>query len=166
MIRCVPGVSANATRAVRLRARRVSAGVTMLELLVVLSIMALVAAFVVPLFGAGVPTAELKGAARQLAAGLRLARSDAVATRQETRLVLDLEQRTMQIDRDSRVHALPREIELKLFTAQRDLVNEKVGAIRFYPDGGSNGGRVTLASGERKYDVDVDWLTGRVAILN
>ena len=69
--------------------------------------------------------AELKGAARQVAAGLRMARSDALATRQETRVVLDLEQRTFQIDRDARVHALPRQIELKLFTAQSDLVNEK-----------------------------------------
>jgi len=56
---------------------------------------------------------------------------------------------------DPRVHALPSGIDLKLFTAQRDLVNDKVGAIRFFPDGGSNGGRITLAVGERKYDVDV-----------
>jgi general secretion pathway protein H len=55
---------------------------------------------------------------------------------------------------------------LKLFTAQKDLVDEKVGSIRFFPDGGSNGGRITVASGERKFEVDVDWLTGRVAILD
>ena len=57
-------------------------------------------------------------------------------------------------------------VELKLFTAQSDLVSDKVGAIRFFPDGGSNGGRVTLAAGERKFDIDIDWLTGRVAILD
>jgi general secretion pathway protein H len=138
----------------------------MLELLIVLSIMAVVAALVLPLFGGGVSTSELKGAARELAAGLRLARSDALATRQETRVTLDLEHRTFQIERDARTHTLPRQIELKLFTAQSDLVAETSGAIRFFPDGGSNGGRVTLAAGERKYDVDVDWLTGRVAILD
>jgi general secretion pathway protein H len=63
------------------------------------------------------------------------------------------------------VHELPREIEIKLYTAQRDLVSDQVGAVRFYPDGGSNGGRITLAAGERKFDVDVDWLTGRVSII-
>jgi general secretion pathway protein H len=47
-----------------------------------------------------------------------------------------------------------------------DLVNDRVGAIRFYPDGGSNGGRVTLAAGERKFEIDVDWLTGRIAVLD
>ena len=39
--------------------------------------------------------------------------------------MLDLEQRTFQIDRDARVHALPRQVELKLFTAQSDLVDER-----------------------------------------
>ena len=62
-------------------------------------------------------------------------------------------------------HALPQGADLKLFTAQADIVNDSTGAIRFFPDGGSNGGRITIGSGERKYDVDIDWLTGRVTIL-
>ena len=74
--------------------------------------------------------------------------------------------RTFKVNRDPKEHALPRGVELKLFTAQKDLVDDKVGSIRFYPDGGSNGGRITVGSGERKYEVDVDWLTGRVAILD
>ena len=140
-------------------------GVTLLEMLVVLSIMAVIAAIVVPVFTGGVSGSELKGATREVAAGLRLARSEALATRKETRVTLDLENRSFQVERDPRTHALPKQIELKLFTAQSDLVSDKVGAIRFFPDGGSNGGRVTLAVGERKFNVDVDWLTGRVAIL-
>jgi len=141
-------------------------GVTLLEMLVVLSIMAVIAAIVVPVFTGGVSGSELKGATREVAAGLRLARSEALATRTETRVMLDLENRSFQVERDPRTHALPKQIELKLFTAQSDLVSDKVGAIRFFPDGGSNGGRVTLAAGERKFNVDVDWLTGRVAILD
>ena len=156
--------SAFSSSCMRRPPRAESRGVTLLELLIVLSIMAIVAAMVVPMLGGGVSTGELKGAARQVAAGLRLARSEALATRQETGVLLDLERRTFQIERDRHEHALPRQIELKLFTAESDLVSDKVGAIRFFPDGGSNGGRVTLAAGERKYDVDVDWLTGRVAI--
>jgi general secretion pathway protein H len=158
-----PGVPACCPRR---RGPATARGVTLLELLIVLSIMAIVAAMVVPMFGGGVSTGELKGAARQVAAGLRLARSEALATRRETRVVLDLERRTFQLERDPHEHALPPQIELKLFTAQSDLVSDTVGSIRFFPDGGSNGGRLTLAVGERKYDVDVDWLTGRVAILD
>jgi general secretion pathway protein H len=141
-------------------------GVSLLELLVVMAIMALVAALVLPTFGGGVSTSELRSSARQLAAGLRAARSEAVSQRRETFLVLDLAGRRFKVDQDPREHALPPRIELKLFTAQRDLIDEKTGSIRFFPDGGSNGGRITVAAGERKFEVDVDWLTGRVAILD
>ena len=144
---------------------RASSGVTLLELMIVLVLMALIAAVTIPIFGSGVSTTELRSAARELAAGLRLARGQAIAQRTETTLELDVAARNFRVPPDPRVHALPTGIDLKLFTAQRDLVSDNVGAIRFYPDGGSNGGRVTLAAGERKYDVDVDWLTGRVVIL-
>jgi general secretion pathway protein H len=145
---------------------RGQAGLTLLELLVVLSIMAIVAAVAGPYLAGGVSGPELKGAARQVAAGLRLARSEALSTRREARLVVDLERHTFRVDGDAREHALPKDAGVKLFTAQNDLVSDRVGAIRFYPDGGSNGGRITIAAGERKYEVDVDWLTGRVAILD
>ena len=141
-------------------------GVSLLELMIVLMIMAIVAALVVPMLAGGVSNTELRSAARQLASGLRLARSEAVTQRRETFLVIDVAGRRFKVDRDPQEHMLPRDIELKLYTAQKDLVDDKVGSIRFYPDGGSNGGRITVGSADRKYEVDVDWLTGRVAILD
>jgi general secretion pathway protein H len=142
-----------------------AAGVTLIELLVVLALMALLATIALPLLGPGVSTTAMKGAARELAAALRTARSEAMATRRETVVFIDLEGRRFAIGNAPQAREFPKEIEVKLFTAQMDIVDDKVGGIRFYPDGGSNGGRVTLASGERKFEVDVDWLTGRVAIL-
>src|ERR1700756_5268672 len=101
-------------------------GVTLLELLIVLALLALVAGMVLPTFGNGAPTSELKSAARQLAAGLRIARSEAVTEKRETFLTLDLEGRRFKIDREAREYPLPSRIGLKLFTAQNDIVNEKV----------------------------------------
>ena len=141
-------------------------GVTLLELLIVMALMAILAGVVMPMFGGGVSTTELRGSARQLAAGLRSARSEALAQRRETFLVLDVAGKRFKVDRDPREHRLPTGVELKLFTAQNDLVDASTGAIRFFPDGGSNGGRITIAAGTRKYEVDIDWLTGRVAILD
>ena len=46
------------------------------------------------------------------------------------------------------------------------MVAEPLKTKRLFPNEGSNGGRITVASGERKYEVDVDWLTGWVAILD
>ena len=143
-----------------------ASGVTLIELLVVLAILGAMTALVLPMLGHGVSTTELKGAARQVASGMRLARSEAMASRRETFVTFDLEGRRFMIGADKREHPLPKGVDMKLFTAQMDLVNDRVGAIRFYPDGGSNGGRLTLAAGERKFEIDVDWLTGRVAVLD
>ncbi len=142
-----------------------ASGVTLVELLVVLALMALLASIALPMLGPGVSTTTMKSAARELASAMRSARSRAMATRQETLVMIDLEGRRFVVGDDAKARDLPKEVEVKLFTAQMDLVDDKVGGIRFYPDGGSNGGRVTLAAGERKFEVDVDWLTGRVAIL-
>src|SRR6185503_6279021 len=111
-------------------------GVTLLELLIVIAIMAIVAGFVIPMFGGPVSTSELRSSARQLAAGLRLAQSEAVSQRRETFLVLDVAGKRFKVDNDPHEHRLPSKIELKLFTAQNDLVSESVGSIRFFPDGG------------------------------
>lgn len=151
-------------RAIRPVARPRQRGLSMLELLIVLMLMAIVAAMVVPMMGNGVTNTQLKSAARELASGLRLARNAAVANRREAVLTLDLAERTYRVDREARTRALPHDLEVKLYTAQKDLVSENVGAVRFFPDGGSTGGRVTLAAGERKFDIDIDWLTGRVVI--
>jgi len=144
---------------------RLQSGVTLLELLIVLAIMGFIAGIAVPMFSSGVSTTQLKSAASEVAAGLRLARDQAIAQRNETLWQIDVAARAFNVPPDPRVHHLPERIEIKLFAAQSDLVGDNLGAIRFFPDGGSNGGRVTLAYGERKYEVDVDWLTGRIAIL-
>lgn len=143
-----------------------SAGFTLLELLVVLMLMAMVYALAVPMISAGLPGTELKGAARQLAAGLRQARSLAVTRKEESTLILDVEQRNFKVSGDQRRYALPAKVDISLFTAQSELLPDKIGAIRFYPDGSSTGGRITVKSGVRKYDINVDWLTGQVTILN
>lgn len=139
-------------------------GFTLLELLLVLVIAAAGYALVVRLSSGGVSGTELKSAARAVAAGLRDARGTAIATQESAALTLDLEHRSMEVSGGRRPRSLPQRLELKLYTAQSEIVDEKHGAIRFFPDGSSTGGRVTLASGERTLLVDVDWLTGRVSI--
>jgi general secretion pathway protein H len=143
-----------------LRAR----GFTLLEILMVLVIMAGAMVLVLSMVGRGASSADLKASARALAAGLRSAQSTAMATRRDALLTIDVEQRRFSFGRDESPHKLPDGIDLKLYTAQAEVETERKGSIRFYPDGSSSGGRITVSSGERKYLVDVDWLTGRVSI--
>ena len=119
-----------------------------------------------PLVSSGVSGTELKASARQLAAGLRKARSEAIARKHETVLTVDVEGRRFQLSGDQRIYRLPKNVEVKLFTAQSELTDANTGSIRFFPDGGSTGGRITVMANERKYAVDVNWLTGQVTILD
>jgi general secretion pathway protein H len=139
-------------------------GFTLLELIVVLVIGALAYTVILGVPMRGPSTADLKAAARTLASGLRQAQTTAMATRRDATLMLDLESREFAVSGVEGTRSLPRDIELKLFTDQKEAISESKGAIRFYPDGSSTGGRITVASGERKYLVDVDWITGRVSI--
>jgi general secretion pathway protein H len=143
-----------------------TAGFTLIELLVAIVIMVMAYSLAAPLVTSGVSSTELKATARQLAAGLRKARSEAVARKHETVLTVDVEGRRFGLSGDQRTYRMPKDIEINLFTAQSELINEKTGSIRFYPDGGSTGGRITVSARDRKYAVDVNWLTGQVAILD
>lgn len=139
-------------------------GFTLIELLAVLVLLVAVTALVAPAFlkTGGV---EVQAAARTLAAGLRRARSQAIQRNSIEALSLDLERREFALSFEGRPRKLPSDIELSLFTAQSAVESDTRGAIRFFPDGGSTGGRITLKRGPRQIHVDVGWLGGRVRVL-
>ena len=66
---------------------------------------------------------------------------------------------------DPREIALPESMALKLYTAQSELLDSATGGIRFFPDGSSTGGAITVSGPKLAYRVNVDWLTGTVAIV-
>jgi general secretion pathway protein H len=139
-------------------------GFTLLEIVIVLVIAGMAMALVLSFGGKGASAADLKASARALAAGLRTAQSTAMATRRDSLLTVDVDSRLFSFSGEDKPHKLPEGVDLKLYTAQAEVETERKGSIRFYPDGSSTGGRITVSSGERKYLVDVDWLTGRVSI--
>lgn len=139
-------------------------GFSLLEVMMVLVIIAMSYMLLPKLVFSGVSGAELRSNARAVATGLRLARDAAINTKRESVLSLNLESREFTLPNDTRLHKLNDKLDVKLYTAEDDLISDKVGTIRFYPDGSSNGGRVTVAAGERGFEIDVDWLTGHVTI--
>lgn len=139
-----------------------SKGFTLLELMVVLAIMALALAVVPMQMEGTLERARLQAAARQLTQGLRLTQSSAMAQRQPQRLVVDTRHglwRTAQ-----RSHHLPRGITVMLTTARSERVNAFMSAVRFYPDGTATGGAIELRNKSGAVSIQVDWLTGAVAV--
>jgi len=143
---------------------RTERGFTLLELIVVLVIGVILYALILAVPLRGATTSDLKAAARSLASGLRLAQTTAITTRRDSTLTLDMDAREFVTSGDSQARKLPDGIDIQLVTAQTEVASERKGSIRFYPDGSSTGGRITVSANERKYLVDVDWLTGRVSI--
>jgi len=163
-----------AAPAVRVRARTLPAGnsvvrfrgFTLLELIVVMALMAILMTLVPPMISSALPGAQLKSASRELAAGLRFARNHALTAREESTLTLNVEKHSFQVTGRKKNYSIPEKLKIELLTAESETRGESIGAIRFFPDGGSTGGRVTLSYGERAFGIDVDWLTGKVRILD
>lgn len=141
-------------------------GFTLLELIVVMALMAILMTLVPPMISSALPGTQLKAASRELAAGLRYARNHALTVRKESTLTLNVDKHRFQVTGRKKSYSIPEDLKIELLTAESETKGEHIGAIRFFPDGGSTGGRITLSYGERAYGVDVDWLTGKVRILD
>ena len=140
-----------------------SRGFSILELLLVLVIMVIAYGIASPLV-AGLGSGDLRSSARTVAVALKRARNVAISARKETPLTFNIEERTITLPGEPKPFRLPPKLDMQLYTVQHELTSEKIAAIRFYPDGSSTGGRVTVGQGDRKFEIDVDWLTGRVHI--
>ncbi|MGF1641919.1 MAG: GspH/FimT family pseudopilin [Rhodospirillales bacterium] len=140
-------------------------GFTLFELLVVLALVALIAAGSLPLLARGTGPAALKGAAQDVAAALRRARSEAVVRNTDVVLTVDVGERSFRVG-DAAARALPATLAVELYTAQTERIAADAGGIRFFPDGSATGGEIVLADDRSKLNVQVDWLTGRVVIVD
>lgn len=140
---------------------------TLIELLVVMALAALLMATAPPLINAALPGVELKAGARRVVSGLRLAREEAIRNGHDVAFIIDVDGRTVQIEGDFPQLSLPKKAVVKLEAAESEMRDQGVGAIRFFPDGSSTGGRVFLGLEERGgYQIGVTWLTGRIQMID
>ena len=139
-------------------------GFTLIELLVVLVIMGVLLTLAPAAFHRLAPGLEMKSAARQVAGLLREARGLAIRDNREMTVIVDTQDKVYRLETEARSHELDAALTMSLVTAASEQLDETAGRIRFFPDGTSTGGRVTLSRDDRKFDITVDWLTGLVAI--
>jgi general secretion pathway protein H len=141
------------------------AGFTLIEVIVTLAILGLALALITgykPPWSSGL---GLKGTATELASGLRLARSQAILRNRQVALDVDLTRHRYRVG-DGAPQPLPSNLAITLLTVSGENRGRTEGNIRFNPDGSSTGGRISLADGQRRIAVGVDWLTGRVSVAD
>lgn len=139
------------------------AGFTLFEVLAVLTIIGILYAVMAPagLVGTG---ANAETASGTLAAASRKARSRAITRNEEVTMTVDVDARRFAVD-GLPAEDLHRDLRLSVLTATSERLSDAVGRIRYFPDGSSTGGELSVSDGRRQYRVHVDWLTGRTTIV-
>ena len=140
-------------------------GFTLFELLVVLAIFAIAGAFIIPALNSGGGT-ELSAGARSLVSALRQSREHAITSGRSDAVIIDVDARAFSSGRSVKPRSFGDDVKVSLFTARSERQGKGKGSIRFFPDGSSTGGRVTLSLESLEVAVDVDWLTGRVRLFD
>jgi general secretion pathway protein H len=142
-----------------------SSGFTLIEVIATLAILGFALVLVAgskPPWSSGL---GLKGTAAELAAGLRLARSEAIVRNHSVAFDLDVIGHRYRIGQGTQ-RRIPDHLTIEMLTIAGERRGVGAGDIRFNPDGSSTGGRIALADGQRRMAVGVDWLTGRVSLAD
>ncbi|MEE4637861.1 MAG: GspH/FimT family protein [Wenzhouxiangella sp.] len=138
------------------------AGFTLIELMVVMMLVMMLLAVVGVSVSRSVEGAERRAVEREITAGLRHTRGQAIIQRAQQVFTVDSERRTWQAAGRDPVE-LPEGLEITMNTARSELTGEGIGGIRFYPDGASTGGSIVLHAQEREWHIAVAWLTGEIS---
>ncbi len=141
------------------RSFRPRAGFTMLESLVVLSLVALMAGMASQLLRPPSNRLKLETAARTLCATLRATRSRAIATNSETAVIVDVYAKTYASP-VGKPGALPADAVVTLDVAHTQHLSGRAAAVTFFPDGGSTGADIAVQLPDARAVIGVNWMTG------
>ena len=140
-------------------------GFTLFEMLAVILLIGIAAAAVSIPVTQGLASARVNAASGELAAALRWTRAQSIVRGESLALEVDTAAATYKPPGKGDVR-LPKDMRVSITSAREDQENATTGRIRFFPDGSSTGGRVTLKRGDREWHVNVGWLTGAVSVVD
>ena len=137
-------------------------GFTLLEMLVAITIAAIVMGVSAPAMQRLYQSSQYHGAVNDVVTLLSTARYAAIRSGGPADLLINPETRKLSLGR--KVKVLPASLKIEVL-GSRELNRNGAGVIRFYPDGGSSGGYVNLAAENgMAVQIQVDWLLGRVSL--
>ena len=142
---------------------RLSRGFTLIEIMLVLVMIAVMVAITASFMSGSLEQARIRAVSKDLISALKYTRGQAVIKHQQKSIVFNVRERTYRAPKKKLVQ-LPEEIEMNLYTAQEDIIDEDTGKIRFFSDGSSTGGWVKLTYKNKIWKINVNWLTGEIRL--
>jgi general secretion pathway protein H len=139
-------------------------GFTLLELIIVLLISVLGFAVVGSNISSGNQSTRIQAAARDIASAMRYAHGQALMSRQPVSVTVNLDDNSYSISNRGKIYRLDSQIDISVTVAEEEFSEGREASIRFFGDGSSTGGRITLEWGKQLRRIDVNWITGAVAI--
>lgn len=144
--------------------RRVrESGVSLLEMLLVVALIAAASVLAAAAFSGGVGGMQLRSAAKEIAAQLRYTRTQAISSGAPQTFVIDPRAHTWQAP-NGRTGEIPPDLRVAFIGARQAQPSPGEGAIVFFADGASTGGRVQVGLRGAAWNIDVAWLTGQVKL--
>ena len=152
------------TLPISLAGSKPSLGFTLVEILIVLTLLGGLTAIVLPRLDNAFKRQAVALAVARLGATLRSGHVRAMTTHNETSVLFDLERKQYRVSWNARTEALPVDCTYTLVSAKIASNGDHTAGFRFFPDGTSTGGSIKVVGDTGRYEIDLEWLTSEVAV--
>lgn len=142
---------------------RASSGFTLIEILIVVSLIAALTVILMMSMNGGMTGIRLRSEAKAIASELRRARSTAISTGTVQKFRIVPGDRTW-VGAKGRKGEISKPLVVTFTGVRQVLERDGEGVILFFEDGASTGGRIQLKHERAAWNVDVAWLTGEVSL--
>ncbi len=142
-------------------------GFTLIELLIVLVIMSLLLSLVPPLLSSVMPSVTIKALANDLYHDLKYVRNMAVLNGKQTDITLNTLDGIYFSDYkdNGKAASIPSDIKVSVSYPDKHVTQDIENTIRFFADGSSSGAYIKLSSNDQSFTIHIDWLTGKISLL-
>ena len=141
-------------------------GFTLLEMVCVLALIALMAAVLLPFMPRHTSRSRLQAYVLQTAALLKEDHNAAIRRGTGVATLVDTRSRVIRSGANTEVVRIPDDVDFEALLPRTCNRREALSTIRFFANGMSCGGAVTLTRADVGYEVRVNWLTGRIDIVS
>jgi general secretion pathway protein H len=140
-------------------------GFTLLEMVCVITLIAILAAVLLPIVPHHTSRSRLQAYAVETATLLKSDRNAAIRRRADVSTLVDAPSRAIRSGVTAQTIRIPDDVHFDALLPQTCRQHAALSTISFFADGMSCGGTIALARLDMAYEIRVNWLTGRIEIV-